>query len=242
MSLNLNKLEKVRDWADGKQARCPACAEAGQDGKGEHLRIYADGRFGCCVHPRDSEHRKRIYALVGERSSRRGIVVRVASKTIGSVQNGILGRLGRVFPTPKNSDASDGVIEVEPLETEVRTPRTGVCESSQETAEFQRTSFELSRTARTPSSLLTRIEKRIEIEKEKEEEIYVKESREGVRAVRSSESETNPPIERLPYFTPDGTLVIPFSSPQKYHWWNGGQSVSATLMDIKKGLIHADDF
>ena len=25
--------------------------------------------------------------------------------------------------------------------------------------------------------------------------------------------------EHLPYLTPGGTLVIPFDSPERYHWW-----------------------
>jgi hypothetical protein len=54
MSLDTAKLEKVRELASGVlQARCPACAEDGGDRKAEHLRVYADGRYGCCVHPKD---------------------------------------------------------------------------------------------------------------------------------------------------------------------------------------------
>ena len=68
MSLDTAKLEKVRELAGGiVQARCPACAEGGGDRKGEHLRIYPDGRYGCCVHPKDGEHRKRVFALAGVR-------------------------------------------------------------------------------------------------------------------------------------------------------------------------------
>jgi len=101
MSLNLNKLEKVRELAGGiVQARCPACAEGGNDRTGEHLRIYPDGRFGCCVHPKDGEHRKRIFALVGVHD-RREIRVKVASpQTAKIIQADILGRLGRVFGGP----------------------------------------------------------------------------------------------------------------------------------------------
>ena len=70
MSLEIAKLEKARELPGGiVQARCPACAEGGHDRTGEHLRIYPDGRFGCCVHPKDSEHRKRIWALVGCKSN-----------------------------------------------------------------------------------------------------------------------------------------------------------------------------
>lgn len=87
MSLDPNKLENVRRFRSGAiQARCPACAEAGHDRKGEHLRIRADGRFGCCAFPRDREHRKTIFRLVG------------AEVTNQEIPN--LGRLGRLKPTP----------------------------------------------------------------------------------------------------------------------------------------------
>jgi len=37
MSLDRTKLQKLRDLVNGGlQAQCPACAEAGQDRKGEH--------------------------------------------------------------------------------------------------------------------------------------------------------------------------------------------------------------
>ena len=37
----------------------------------------------------------------------------------------------------------------------------------------------------------------------------------------------------LPYLTPGGTLVIPFDSDPKYHWWKpGGQSVKQTRADV----------
>ena len=109
MSLNLEKLEKVRKLADGGvQARCPACAEGGNDRTGEHLRIQADGRFGCCVHPKDREHRKRIFALAGDRQ-RQEIRVKVAAPQVAKIiQPEVLGRLGRVFagvaelPAPNN--------------------------------------------------------------------------------------------------------------------------------------------
>src|SRR5690349_394585 len=98
MSLDVNKLERVIDLADGsKRARCPACAEAGQDRKGEHLRISPDGRFGCCVFAGDREHRKRIYALAGELQRRRIRVKVAAAATAAAARTGIFGRLGRVF-------------------------------------------------------------------------------------------------------------------------------------------------
>ena len=38
--------------------------------------------------------------------------------------------------------------------------------------------------------------------------------------------------ERLPHLTADGTLSIPFDSPERYHWWRGGQSVAATINEL----------
>jgi hypothetical protein len=68
MSLDVSKLENVCELPGGiVQARCPACAEGGSDRTGNHLRIYPDGRFGCCVHAKNSNHRKRIFALAGIR-------------------------------------------------------------------------------------------------------------------------------------------------------------------------------
>ena len=101
MSLNIQKLENARKLEGGiVQARCPACAEGGHDRAGEHLRVYPDGKFGCCVYPKDREHRKRIFALAGSRE-RQDIRVKVAGPRVAEViQGGVLGRLGRVFQTP----------------------------------------------------------------------------------------------------------------------------------------------
>jgi hypothetical protein len=45
--------------------------------------------------------------------------------------------------------------------------------------------------------------------------------------------------ERLPFLTADGTLSIPFDSPERYHWWKGGQSVSQTLKEVKERMKQA---
>lgn len=39
-----------------------------------------------------------------------------------------------------------------------------------------------------------------------------------------------------PYLDYSGTLVIPFSSDRRYHWWNGGQSIAETLKEIEGKL------
>jgi hypothetical protein len=248
MSLDVRRLEKVRELADGVvQARCPACGESGGDRKGEHLRVYPDGRFGCCVHPKDREHRRRIHALAGDKAPR-VIKVRVAAaKSGGEVVGGILGRLGRVFGSPNGtdsnmagSDASDGVPQVQPgpiggLQPS-RTPRTGVSESSQGAADN-------SRTLRTP--LNPNGYEEVFFGDEKEEYCTCKEFAPPVRSVRETEAQpeaepesaggvrsvreaTGAAVEppkaaepgmRMPYFDTDGTLRIPFNSPERYHWW-----------------------
>lgn len=40
------------------------------------------------------------------------------------------------------------------------------------------------------------------------------------------------PDQTKPYVTDFGVLVIPFNSPRKYHYWNGGQSVCDTLKEL----------
>ena len=113
MSLNTSKLEKVYIRGDKTTARCPACAEAGHDQKGEHLLINTNGSFGCVVNPGDSadakEHRKRIFALCGDREikpltvhpSGLGRIGRVFQThlAVRPVKTGLLGRLGRLFQT-----------------------------------------------------------------------------------------------------------------------------------------------
>ena len=268
MSLDVKRLEKVRDLADGVvQARCPACAESGGDRKGEHLRVYPDGRFGCCVHPKDREHRRRIHALAGDKAPR-VIKVRVAAaKTGGGVVGGILGRLGRVFGSPTEaggapgdspgrlgrgnaspteadstiggSDASDGVTQVQPRAVgESRTARTGVSESNQGAVE----AADNSRTLRTP--LNPNGYEELFFGDEKEEYYTYKEFAPPVRSVREPEAKPEAEPEsaggvrgvregvvavepaktaeagvRMPFFDTDGTLRIPFSSPERYHWW-----------------------
>lgn len=39
-------------------------------------------------------------------------------------------------------------------------------------------------------------------------------------------------VYKKPYINIQGDLVIPFDSDPKYHWWNGGQSVHKTLLEL----------
>jgi len=221
MSLNLNKLEKVVDLGDGgKRARCPACAEGRQDRKGEHLRIYPDGKFGCCVFPGDPEHRKRIFVLAGEHRPS-GIKVRVAAaKTGESVQSGLFGRLGRVFRSPepilKQADASDACCEVEPVSQEARTPRTGDSESDATLIDDSRTGRTGVQNSRVYPEKVLVVDNNMST---------LKEFSGDVRSVRDDKPE-------FPHLLTDRTLAIPFNSPDRFHWWKGGQSIAETRAEV----------
>jgi hypothetical protein len=210
MSLDLSKLQCLADAADGgKQARCPACAEVGHDRKGEHLRIYADGRFGCCVHPKDREHRKRIFALAGD-SRPQVIRVKVANtKTREPVQRNVLGRLGRLFES-QNGNSSMTADQVGTLGTPFSDLRAYAREndvSIEKLKEFE---------ASVPSV------------PEDEHDFDLDEPVPSVPTVEPPQ----PPKQRMPHLLADGTLVIPFDSPDRYHWWKGGQSVAQTRQEL----------
>lgn len=71
MSLDLRKLQGLRPCGAGRwRAACPACREMERDTAGDNLSIWADGRFHCWAHPKDKEHRQRIFALAGDRERR----------------------------------------------------------------------------------------------------------------------------------------------------------------------------
>jgi hypothetical protein len=36
-----------------------------------------------------------------------------------------------------------------------------------------------------------------------------------------------------PYIDADGNLRIPFDSPERYHWWKGGWSITETLSEVE---------
>ena len=56
------------------------------------------------------------------------------------------------------------------------------------------------------------------------------ESAEGVRSVREG-------TPNFPHLLTDGTLVIRFGSAERFHWWNGGQSISETLREIRSPMF-----
>lgn len=82
MSLDLAKLEKVRDRGNKITARCPACAESGNDSTGDHLSIFPEGQYACLLYPAGdgNQHRARIYELAGIKDSRQAIVKTAPAK------------------------------------------------------------------------------------------------------------------------------------------------------------------
>ncbi len=119
MSLNIEKLENVNHNGLRIIARCPACAELGHDNKGDHLYIDEQGRFTCVKYPGNTgkEHRKRIFALVGDidsnvepcsRSQSKVIKVKEANRNTGNIiKRDVLGHLGRVNQTLKEVNRND---------------------------------------------------------------------------------------------------------------------------------------
>ena len=212
MSLNLNKLEKVRKLENGiVQARCPACAEGGADRGGNHLRIQADGRFGCCVHPKDGDHRKRIWALVGEKSPGTFTVrvkVAMAATAPQSVKAALTAFTGGTLGTDKSES-------VQSVQSTPALPQDNLG------------------TLGTPILNPYTYEKNIS-------HMYI----DLESAVPSVPAEKSPePLshvgEKLPYLTPGGTLVIPFDSPERYHWWKlDGErlSVAETMQEVKERM------
>ena len=130
MSLDTAKLEKARELAGGiVQARCPACAEGGGDRKGEHLRVYPDGRYGCCVHPKDSGHRKRIFALAGERKPGT-FTLRLKTPPAVLAVRSVKAVLAAPCLMPPETELESGVRGVRDIPTDdSRTPRTGISKS-----------------------------------------------------------------------------------------------------------------
>ena len=64
--LDESRLGKLTPKGENRIGRCPACAAEGGDETGNHLIIYADGRFGCAKYPKfgDSNDRKRHLATI----------------------------------------------------------------------------------------------------------------------------------------------------------------------------------
>ena len=240
MSLDVNKLEKVRELAGGLvQARCPACAEGGHDRTGEHLRIYPDGRFGCCVHAKDGAHRKRIFALAGVRKAGT-FTLRIktppAMASVRSVRTALTAFDGGTLGTP--------VLKSVSIELKASQVFQASHDLSIGSGALAKPNSGTLGTAKVKSCAYARgdtptanIDKGYFLEQ-------LKDSESVVPSVPSLEV-VLPPItagQRLPFLTAGGTLSIPFDSLERYHWWKlDGErlTVAETLQEVKERNIHA---
>ena len=68
--LNHSLLENVRHRGDDVISACPACREEGKDSDRDNLRVFASGAYNCIAHPKDREHNRRIFTLVGVRGGK----------------------------------------------------------------------------------------------------------------------------------------------------------------------------
>jgi hypothetical protein len=228
MSLDLSKLEKVRELAGGiVQARCPACAESGNDRSGEHLRIYPDGKFGCCVHPKDGDHRKRIWALAGVRKpgtfSLR-LKTPSAMPAPMSVKAALTALNAGTLGTAKTESVSSGKMASQTSQVPDRSK-----------SDLQSKYFG---TLGTPI-LNPRAYRKEAAHNNIGDAMYMyKDLESAVPSVPTAGMPESPSSagERLPFLTAGGTLSIPFDSPERYHWWRGGQSVAETLAEVRAAL------
>ena len=222
MSLDVAKLENVRELAGGiVQARCPACAEGGNDRSGEHLRIYPDGRFGCCVHPKDGDHRKRIWALAGCRKPGNfslRLKTSPASSPVQSVKAVLTAFAARTPGTGKTNSNSSGPSSTGLADSNSGTPGTPILKSRAY--------------AREGSPNI-------------DTSMYMcKDLDLGVPSVPNAG--LLPPLtaagEKLPFLTAGGDLSIPFDSPERYHWWKpDGErlTVSQIMQEVKNRIQNA---
>ena len=224
MSLDAAKLEKARELAGGiVQARCPACAENGGDRRGEHLRVYPDGRFGCCVHPKDGQHRKRIFALAGVHKAGT-FTLRLKTPPALPAARSVKAALATPSSGTPGTPFSDSVLGV-PSVPRPPSPVSGTLGTP--IFKSRACAREGSPIVRTPVYMCKDLES-------------------GVPSVPSVPGVAEPPSaagEHLPYLTPGGTLVIPSDSPERYHWWKPPHDqrlrVKETMAEVKERMKHA---
>ena len=74
MSLDISKLENVYDEISSRiRAACPACRELGKDNHRDNLSVWENGAYYCWSYPDDTDHKKRIFELVGIKSEERNL-------------------------------------------------------------------------------------------------------------------------------------------------------------------------
>jgi hypothetical protein len=167
------------------------------------------------VFPGDREHRKRIFALAGDHGPK-AIRVKVAvAQTSGTVQLD-LSAFAAVAARPDCKITAE-----QPEIGEVGTPGTGISNPR----------------AYAVEPVVHDITIRKLIEFETPVPSVPKVATAEIGATGGSQG------SRMPFLMVDGTLVIPFESPERYHWWKGGQSVRETVAELKERKeLHGSPF
>lgn len=108
MSLDLTKLESVVIRRGVLEARCPACAENGEDQTGNHLFIENEGdgpSWGCVVNagPSGADHRRVIWELVGDKTA----ASKPAARRVPRIRSVAKGSASKPPPTLPNLRVPD---------------------------------------------------------------------------------------------------------------------------------------
>jgi len=226
MGLQIDRLEKVRTTGGGLiHARCPACAVESGDTKGEHLIIYPDGRFGCCVNPGDKQHRKRIFALAGEATKRQVkpvVVVRKASATQSARQWKVVNVAMPPLQPPTSHDPKLPVPSVPEAKSGSSPPLVGTLGTP---------FFNLR--ALQEKTGYTHIHTYGSLEHSSQASQPTSNGEDLKLPVPSVPNQSLAQKGLRPFIDSSGGLVIPSNSPARYHWWKGGQSVDETLNEIQ---------
>jgi hypothetical protein len=226
MGLQIDRLEKVRTTGGGLiHARCPACAVESGDTKGEHLIIYPDGRFGCCVNPGDKQHRKRIFALAGEATKRQVkpvVVVRKASATQSARQWKVVNVAMPPLQPPTSHDPKLPVPSVPEAKSGSSLPLVGT----------HGTPFFNLRALQEKTSY-THIHTYGSLEHSSQASQPTSNGEDLKLPVPSVPNQSLALKGPRPFIDSSGGLVIPSNSPARYQWWKGGQSVDETLNEIQ---------
>lgn len=82
MSLADGKLACVRQRNGRIIARCPACAEIGEDNHADNLRIWPSGAYKCIKYPKGSLHNKRILKLAGAKPTKARPMIKTRPPTM----------------------------------------------------------------------------------------------------------------------------------------------------------------
>ena len=224
MGLQIDLLEKLRTIDGGRiQARCPACAESGGDTKGQHLVVYPNGSFGCCIYPGDKQHRRQIFALVGKKKSIPVITVRKASRDQPARQWTSVSVTMTLPAPPTAANPELPVPSVPEMKSGNRLPPAGTLGTL--------ISYSRAHTGREGITCAPYIEGRGVLPVPSvPEPSNNKDSETPVPSVPNQSLALKGP---RPFIDSSGGLVIPSNSPARYHYWKGGQSVDETLNEIQ---------